>query len=756
VRLFPDGRCLVSLNDAVIEFDTAGREARRSTMTSSGITPFGATPQPQIGPDGMVYTMGWRDYPPGLVRPASATFEREPDYVPHPASRLHVRRSGWDGTKQGEIALQAESSGAFSYLPSGELFAVVVGKGGTPLLAEFDRHGRRLRTFRHEAQAAARLWNGDTLVIADRPVELDPDGRVVWHAVLGDWVRHAGVLYPLLRFGFRPAAGAERPDAECVAGWVAALDDERVEVRRWAASRLYAEAQARGPLRGKAQQSVISRLRDGDAEVRASALKALGEANSYRHVPDAAIPNLVGLLRAGKNPLIELAAASPSAVPPLLELASSAEADRRSAQRRADALWILCRHAIRDKDARAARAVTAGLSDEDADVRLRLLDGIAWNAEPSGGRASLWEMTRKGRRHSQPECVPFVAKLVRMAEGKDDKEADAALLALGAAGDAAGDAVPALLRLLNKPQRSLSALRCLGCVGGNSADRVVPVLRKHVDQRNDTATCAAAVEALAKFGAKKETIDALIEALKDERTDRRNPSYAKPVRRSALFWLEVIGPAAKKAVPALLAVAKDRKEAEDFRRSAFAALKEIGDESAVPGLVALFKDETEEREQRKQAIDAVGEIGGKSAIDALRLLLRDEVTYQEMRSRAWSALGLAAKKVNKVPAELVTVAKDKRQQEEDRAGAMRALGTVGGKDAASTLLAIARDRKDSEKLRTAALQALARTGKAAVPALLGFIRDGRESDELRTWASVELFNLDREAWRKEDAAVRKR
>jgi HEAT repeat protein len=295
---------------------------------------------------------------------------------------------------------------------------------------------------------------------------------------------------------------------------------------------------------------------------------------------------------------------------------------------------------------------------------------------------------------------------MRLAEAKDEKVADGALRALAALGDAAAEAVPLLLRLVEKLQRREAVLSCLGWVGGKDAGKVIPVLRKYADQRQEVPTCLAALEAVAKFGAKKEVVDALIEGLKDVRADRRYSDHPKPVRRAALWWLRYLGPRAKAAAPRLLVIAKDKKEVEAIRQEALDALGEIRDRETVPDLLALVKDSKDSDDVRRRALMTLGSMGGKALVAPLVDVAR---AYLTVSDRAWWTL---ARIPEAVPA-LLAIAKDKKAAEEHRLSALAALGATGVKTAVPGVLAIAKDKSESARVREYAWRSLVHLDKAA-------------------------------------------
>lgn len=104
-----------------------------------------------------------------------------------------------------------------------------------------------------------------------------------------------------------------------------------------------------------------------------------------------------------------------------------------------------------------------------------------------------------------------------------------------------------------------------------------------------TSYGSSAVHAFQHIG--QPAVPALIEVLLD-RTLPDFDNVKQPARYQAALALQYIGPAAREAVPTLLAILRDRKEDEGMRWSAAAALGSIGDraDEVVPALVAVLDE----------------------------------------------------------------------------------------------------------------------------------------------------------------------
>src|SRR5262249_6411175 len=98
-------------------------------------------------------------------------------------------------------------------------------------------------------------------------------------------------------------------------------------------------------------------------------------------------------------------------------------------------------------------------------------------------------------------------------------------------------------------------------------------------------------------------------------------------REWASVALGGIGPGAKAAVPALLAIVKDKSNLSQVRYAAGVALGKIGPEAraAVPDLLEVLTDPKSDATLRALAVYALGGIGpaAKAAVPTLTALARD-------------------------------------------------------------------------------------------------------------------------------------
>jgi hypothetical protein len=100
---------------------------------------------------------------------------------------------------------------------------------------------------------------------------------------------------------------------------------------------------------------------------------------------------------------------------------------------------------------------------------------------------------------------------------------------------------------------------------------------------------SSAVYAFRQIG--QPAVPALIEVLRDRTLPDRD-NVKQPARYQAALALGYIGPAAKEAVPTLLAIIRDRTEDEGVRWAAASALGSIGDrpDEVVPALLAVLDE----------------------------------------------------------------------------------------------------------------------------------------------------------------------
>ncbi|MEC8337237.1 MAG: HEAT repeat domain-containing protein [Planctomycetota bacterium] len=201
--------------------------------------------------------------------------------------------------------------------------------------------------------------------------------------------------------------------------------------------------------------------------------------------------------------------------------------------------------------------------------------------------------------HLGPKGAPAVPALVRLLRNSNPHIRAHAAIALGRMRKAAIPAVLVLARMVTDPDADVrhAALDALAEIEPGKK-MVVPLLLKALRDKDNTVV-KRAVHALAERG--KEIVPAMIEALKDDRTE----FYA-------LLVLHEIGPDAKDAVPAICDVLHEANEPYQ-RQEAAMTLGMIGPgaASAVPDLITLLDDP--EIGVQHAAVFALGMIGPPAA-----------------------------------------------------------------------------------------------------------------------------------------------
>ena len=398
-----------------------------------------------------------------------------------------------------------------------------------------------------------------------------------------------GHMFPRVRYYAAQVLWQLGPKAaDAVPALIRLLDDEEEAVRGMAVEAL----RAIGPAAKAAVPALVKKLSDEEAEVRlaaANALKGLGP------VAAEATPELAKALSGEdedlrKAALEALAAIGPAAKPAAPELAKLLANKAVKPNVRANAAEVL------GVIGAQAREASGALLDFLAEVRKPPL------SEQTGLRlAAVRALGRVGG----GEAV--VTKLVEEAQKDPSGQVrEEAIRALGHMGPAAKAAVPALKAIADVPgDRRVLAAAALVPITGESkpyADVVLQALRDASPANR--LNRAAAMDSLELLGpAAKEAVPDLTDALRDKNLLSR--SDGTTVRQKAARALGALGPAAKPAVPKLADLLKEKDE--NLKRTVIEALARIGPaaEFAAPRLREVARNDETLRDDAERALEKI-------------------------------------------------------------------------------------------------------------------------------------------------------
>jgi HEAT repeat protein len=471
--------------------------------------------------------------------------------------------------------------------------------------------------------------------------------------------------------------------------------------------------QALGAMKQEAMPAVpalLKVLRRDQASIRDAAAESLAQIAPREK--DVALALAEGLKDTGANvpqtaarALAAMGPAAESAVPPLIEALKNPAVSRHAAEAlgkigpKAKAAVPALQQGMKDKDSKyienlrlSSTIALGGIGPEARAAIPVLIEALADKNQPyveGPGpipSAAMTSLTRIG-----PAAVPALSKALKDARPKLSM---LAAETLGRMGPASNAALPALTDAL-KDDRGVvrvEAALALWRIDRNT-DATLPVLLKALpfpqgikfnkpSKSNDPQTSGRACNALYVMGpAAKGALPKLIPLLKDQ--------------KNASLWcvlrvLRGMGPAAKPAVPTLAEVLKEEKT---FRAEIAWTLGKIGAdaEAAVPALIATLGDEN--TTVRWAAISALGRIGraARPAAPALIRALGDPKS--SVRASAAFALGQID-----AAAEPAVAALAKRLEDEEpivRWAAFTTLETFGSaaKDAVPMLGRLVGDRR---------------------------------------------------------------
>jgi HEAT repeat protein/S1-C subfamily serine protease len=193
----------------------------------------------------------------------------------------------------------------------------------------------------------------------------------------------------------------------------------------------------------------------------------------------------------------------------------------------------------------------------------------------------------------------------------------------------------------------------------------------------------------------------------------------RTARKKAIKELGLLGSDARKAIPDLLKVLRNRSEPDDLRDPALESLATIGQPSReqVPAVIDALRDK-DVVEARRYAADVLGPVCAKApdAVDALIMALKDR--DEKVRSNAARSLGTAGPvAAAKARPELVTLLRDADRNV--RKAALKALPQFGKPEVIEIARekAILADRSAPTEARIYACAILSFAGEDVAPAI---------------------------------------
>jgi HEAT repeat protein len=478
-----------------------------------------------------------------------------------------------------------------------------------------------------------------------------------------------------------------------------------------------------GPGATAAVPALVRALDDKDAFVRSISASALGKIG-----PGAAeaVPAMVRALRRSSyfhRGMIgpSIADVGPAAVPALID----ATKDRDDGVRY-EAVRGLGRIGI-GKD-EVVRRLSELQSDGDMSVRVEAAFG-------------LWRIARSRS---------AISVLARCLGGPNEFARMGAADHLGEIGPEASEAVSALIRALEDPSAAVRnrSAAALGKIGPAARDAVPVLVRSVVRTKPSPVSRSFVTKAIVKIGGP--AVPELIRLLRDQ---------DESARSFAAESLGMIGPAARKAVPALVPMIGDPRmvmrlvaaaamwridrdergipillevlrvgDAND-QLFAMTILAEVGPagKDAVPSLIDILTQG--DRSRRPQAAaETLGRIGAEAeaAVPALEAALKDP--DGEIRTSA----GLALWRIARLELALKALTGELRSPDQnDRFRAAMALGEIGpaAKSAVPALIDVLKNNPSSQAMIARALGQLGPDAKAAVPALIDIFENDSEFEK---------------------------
>lgn len=346
---------------------------------------------------------------------------------------------------------------------------------------------------------------------------------------------------------------------------------------------------------------------------------------------------------------------------------------------------------------------------ESIDAFIQALDA----SEPEARFQGALELGDRG-----PDAAPAVQALVKRLGDDNTNVRAASAWALGRIGPQAKDAIPALVKALSDPGYTAEgaalwpvAAEALGRIG----PAAVPALTGALGS-SELQVVKGAAGAIHDIGPEaKDAVPALIAVLEKPAITAAGGDNTPDSHGSAMFALIGIGPAAKPAIPALIKLL----DSENFHNQYWScrALAAIGAEAkpAVPDLCRLTKDAVPS--VRRHAAMALGKIGSGVGDEGLKCLIAAiEDPLEPVRQDAVVALGdLGSFAQPAIPAIEKALAGDRLAA---RAHAARSLWQITGEtEQALKVLAEAIANPVEAEFAAATLVEIGPAAKPAVPRL---------------------------------------
>jgi HEAT repeat protein len=302
--------------------------------------------------------------------------------------------------------------------------------------------------------------------------------------------------------------------------------------------------------------------------------------------------------------------------------------------------------------------------------------------------------------------LPFLVRLLTDYEGDADenpsREASMALVRLGPS--AVEPLIAAMCARGNPAKEELAVV--LGLTGDR---RAVPALIDALEGHEAGAFRDRAAWALGLIRDPR-AVEPLLRHIGDD-----NPNVAK-------WSIEALGLTGdRRAVEALITIAKNRGASADLRTSAASSLGAIGDPRAFEPLLAIFKNAVEPIWLRRCCLAALGQTKQPRAFEVLRDALGDKDEYM----RLWAIGGLTCLQDRRAVALFISVLHNGDEPESVQRAAATALVDTGDPDAVEDAYRESLLHKaDRPLLRLDVLDAFAASRKTiAYPYVVRALRD---------------------------------